>query len=476
MQSLAGALVRRGATVEIVGHGVPIAGEDSPWSTRPFGPPVTGELEDAAATVAGLRSESPQFVIVDHYGLGVVWEQAAAEHLPEATIVAVDDLAGSTHDVDVLVDPNLGPDGPVSIREQGTLLLHGPAYSPLGDEYRAAPPEPRPREDLPRVLVALGGGRSGFVEDLVAAFMDEPRLDDVRLDVVVPDDAERAAVDRLLNGRARSRTHGRVPTLRPLLERADLVVGAGGTSSWQRLRLGLPSVLVTLADNQVRTGRALEELGLARWVDRSEGPGAVIAAFAEALVDEGLRARARIQGPVVVDGLGAERIAFALIPPAGPPVLKPVDESDAAALLAMANDPVTRAGSRDAQAIGPDEHVGWLRRAVGRADGMFWIGEVDGLAVGQVRFTRLDSAWELHYGLDPIARRRGWSASLVRQGLQRLPQGPVFAVVGVENEPSRRTLATLGFRPTDPRDGAPSDLRIPEGFSAYLLDRTDRLG
>jgi UDP-2,4-diacetamido-2,4,6-trideoxy-beta-L-altropyranose hydrolase len=476
MQSLAGALVRRGAVVEIVGHGVPIVGEDSPWSATPFERPVTGELEDAAATVADLRSERPQFVIVDHYGLGVVWEQAVAEHLPGATIVAVDDLAGRTHDVDVLVDPNLGPDGPVSIRGSGTLHLHGPAYSPLGDEYRAAPPESRSRDDLPQVLVALGGGRSGFVEDLVVAFRNDARLDETRLDVVVPGDEERAAVGRILNGRAHSRTHGRVPTLRPLLERADLVVGAGGTSSWQRLRLGLPSVLITLADNQVRTGMLLEELGLVRWVERSAGPDAVIEAVIESLADEGLRERSRLHGPVVVDGLGAERIAFALVPPAGPPVLRPADESDAAALLAMANDPVTRVGSRDARAIEPVEHVGWLRRALGSIDRMFWIGEVDGLAVGQVRFTQLDGAWELHYGLDPIARGRGWSASLVRQGLQRLPPGPVFAVVGVGNEPSRRTLVALGFQPTDPRDGAPSNLRIPEGFAAYLLDGTDRLG
>jgi len=472
MRSLTEALIGRGAVVEIAGNGIPSSDGGTAWSVRTLDRPIRNELEDAMTIVAGITSGAPDVVIVDHYGLGSVWERTIADRLPGSTIVAVDDLPGREHDVDVLIDPNLGSDGPVSVRGARTRLLRGSAYTPLGDEYRA-PVSRGPRHGGPRrVLVALGGGRSGVMADLVAALIADHRLDEVHLDVVVPDEDEHAAVALILEGRAGAQVHGRLPSLRPLLEKVDVVAGAGGTSAWQRLRLGLPTVLVTLVDNQVRTGRALQGLGLARWVERVDGPSAVAASVVDALDDEGLWRRAHEHGPILVDGRGAERIAFALLPPTRPLALRGVEDSDASSLFAMANDPATRAASRDTNEVRPDEHLVWFSATRERCGDTFFIAEIDGLVVGQVRFTPLAEAWELHYGLDPIARGRGWSSELVRQGLHRLAPkraGGVVAVVKVGNEPSRRTLAELGFRLAPGSEIAATGARVPDGFTAYLL-------
>jgi UDP-2,4-diacetamido-2,4,6-trideoxy-beta-L-altropyranose hydrolase len=472
MRSLAAALTHRGAVVEVVGHGIPAVDDGAPCTVRALGPRARDEREDAMATVAVAGHGSPDVVIVDHYGLGAPWERIIAGRLTGSTVVAVDDLPGREHDVDVLIDPNLGPDGPVSVRGARTRLLRGPAYTPLGVEYRT-PSERDPHDRRSdRVLVALGGGRSGVIEQLVTSLVAEPRLDMVQLDVVVPDEREHAAIERLLHGRSGARVHRRVPSLRPLLERADLVIGAGGTSAWQRLRLGVPTVLVTLVDNQVRTGRALQDLGLARWAQSIDVPDGVTAAVVDALDDEELPRRSHDHGPIVVDGRGADRIALALLPPTGPLSVRDVEDGDAPALLAMANDPVTRAGSREVRAIRPDEHLAWFSTTREQCDGTFFVAEVDGLVVGQVRFTPIADGWELHYGLDPIARGRGWSSELVREGLRRLPAGragKVVAVVGVRNEPSQRALSGLGFRPASADETAASGARVPDGFSAYLL-------
>lgn len=473
MRSLAEGLIRQGATVEVVGRDiVSVESADPSFSVKGFDGPLADESEDLARTISLIGEGAPDLVVVDHYGLGEAWERGIAERFPVATIVAVDDLPDRPHAVDVLVDPNLGASGPRPAVSASGRTFIGPAYAPLAAEYRE-PVEERPSDaSHPRVLVTLGGGRSGVVGPLAEAIVDDRRLRHVAFEFVVPDPTECAAVTLALEGRADCIVHGRVPTLRPLLERADLVVGAGGTSAWQRLRLGRPSVMLTLADNQIRTAEALRDLDLARWVEEGTDPRSVADAVVDALEDEALRLRARAHGPLLVDGRGVDRIVLALLRPSAPPTLRLLEDGDAAALLAMANDPVTRAASRNTRSIRPDEHLAWFgrtREAMGRTS---WVAERDGLVVGQVRFSPLGDDWELHYELDPAARGRGWSSPMVAEGLRRLAAtgatGDVHAAVHRMNEASRRSLAALGFVPDDPGAAAAAGVRLPDGFDAYV--------
>jgi UDP-2,4-diacetamido-2,4,6-trideoxy-beta-L-altropyranose hydrolase len=474
MRSLAEALDGRGVDVDVIGHGIGSkAVERTPWSATALEQPVTLESEDVARTSVVIGPRAPDVVIVDHYALGEEWERGIAERFSGVRIVAVDDLPGRTHAVDVLIDPNLGAPGPTAIAGSSPLVLAGTAFAPLDAEYRTPVRLTPSGPDSPNVLVTLGGGRSGNIARLAEALARTADLRHVGFEFVVPDPAEQAEVVRALGGRSGCSVHGRVATLRPFLQRADLVIGAGGTTTWQCLRLGRPSVLVSLAPNQVRTGRALSALGVARWVGEGGAATAVAAAVVRALDDDGLRRSAESYGPVLVDGRGAERIALALFPPSAPPTLRPVEDDDAAALLAMANDPLTRTNSREGRSIGPEEHLTWFRgvRDSGRAT--FWVAEVEGLVVGQVRFTELDDAWELSYGLDPIGRGRGWSTPMVEEGLRRLRMsgraGNVFAVVHAANAASRHSLSALGFRPDEQGRARAAGARLPDGFAAYLL-------
>ena len=475
MRSLAETLVRRGATVDVIGSGVAAAGQDdAPWSVAELDVPVQDQSGDLRTTARLLTSHAPDVVIVDNYALSEVWEHGIAERFPEARVVAFDDVAERRHRVDLLVDPNIGTGGPGLTNGVARQLLSGTAYAPIGAEYRDAAPRPPRRSVPPTLLVSLGGGRSGIIPELAQAIIAEPRLRHVRLELVVPDPSERAAVAEIMVGRRDCHVHGRVATMLPLLARADLVLGAGGTSAWQRLRLGLPSVIVTLADNQLRTGGALHDLGLARWVEPGADPERIVGEVADAIDDGPLHERAAEFGPLLVDGRGAERVALALVPPQSAPTLRFVDAGDSAALLAIANDPVTRAGSRVGRRIRPEEHADWFGRTRAAMGATFWVAEVEGLVVGHVRFSPLAEGWELNYGLDPAARGLGWSGPMVRDALRSLAAGggpgPVVAVVHGSNEASRRSLTRLGFRADGTGRAEQAGASVPDGFAAYILE------
>lgn len=459
--------------MEVVGRGIAREGGAGPsWTVRELDGKDAQESEDLARTLSLVGEGAPDLVVVDHYGLGEVWERGIAEGFPEAMIVAIDDLPDRSHAVELLVDPNLGVAGPRPTSRASSRTLIGPAYAPLAAEYRQ-PAEERPWDAThPNVLITLGGGRSGTVGPLAEALLEDRRLRHVGFEFVVPDATERAAVTQALEGRSDCIVHGRVPTLLPFLARADLVVGAGGTSAWQRLRLGRPSVMLTLAENQIRTAQALSDLDLARWVKQGADPRAVTEVVVGALDDDTLRLKAAAHGPLLVDGRGVDRIVLALLPSSTPPALRLLEDEDAAALLAMANDPVTRAASRDTRSIRPDEHLAWFGRMREVMGPTSWVAESEGLVIGQVRFAPLEEGWELHYGLDPAARGRGWSSPMVAEGLRRLAAtgatGDVFAVVHPANVASRRSLASLGFVPLDAGAAVGAGVQLPDGFNAYV--------
>ena len=99
-----------------------------------------------------------------------------------------------------------------------------------------------------------------------------------------------------------------------LMTNTDAAIGAPGASTYERAVLGLPSVLVTIADNQRGIARLMEEAGAA--VDG----GALDDRFAlrlrrvveRLLADGGARTRLAQAASALVDGRGATMILKAV--------------------------------------------------------------------------------------------------------------------------------------------------------------------
>ena len=112
------------------------------------------------------------------------------------------------------------------------------------------------------------------------------------------------------NGRSNVRVYRGVPTLAPLLAQVDLAVGGCGVSAWERLSLGIPSLVITLAENQRPIAGQLQRKQLIRWVGHHTAIDEVAIADAfKAALDDGVDAEASKQAMALVDGRGAERVS-----------------------------------------------------------------------------------------------------------------------------------------------------------------------
>jgi UDP-2,4-diacetamido-2,4,6-trideoxy-beta-L-altropyranose hydrolase len=299
-------LADRGIATRALPMGTP--GSGGPAHARWLG---AGWQDDAAQTAAALPWR-PDWLVVDHYALDQRWEGALRPHV--GRILAIDDLADRPHDCDALLDQNLTEGGAARYADRvpaHCALLMGPRYALLQPDYAALHERAAPRAGTVRRLLVFYGGvdRGGMTAKAVRAILalDRPAL---RADVVVgPANPDLDMLRGLAAGDDRITVHSALPSLAPLMLGADLALGAGGATHWERLCLGLPALVVTLADNQVEATRLLAARGLVEYLGPEE-------AVTEEILGAALARRCAQGIPAgwlpdfgFIDGRGAERVA-----------------------------------------------------------------------------------------------------------------------------------------------------------------------
>ena len=107
--------------------------------------------------------------------------------------------------------------------------------------------------------------------------------------------------------------HCGLPTLAPLMARADLAIGAAGVTTWERLCLGLPSLVITVAEHQRPIAEKLQQEGLIRWLgDQDVVAESTVAQVLEDVIQQGLSVEWSNRCRALVDGLGVQRACVAM--------------------------------------------------------------------------------------------------------------------------------------------------------------------
>lgn len=303
------------------GHEVLFACRDAPGglfgllSQRGYTAVVLPDDPDESADAAATRAQAGagwDWLVVDHYGLTARFEQAVRPLTRR--LLALDDLADRHHDCDALVDSSHGAEEAGvydALVPPGCLRLVGQNYVILRKAFRALVPRP-PCVEVRRLLVSFGGNdpvgmtlralttlaRPTFagLSIEVASSHANPRLEEVR-----------AAAAALPN----ACLHVDAADFERILESVDLCLGAGGTTTWERMYVGKPALVAILAANQTEMTERLARLGLIASLGHAEAvdDDYLAARLLDTIADAGWRRAAGEAGMRLVDGRGAARIA-----------------------------------------------------------------------------------------------------------------------------------------------------------------------
>lgn len=353
---------------------------------------LDGERDDSAGLLTLTEVLRPSWVVLDGYQFGPAYQEALADKVPRLCIVDDHASLGRYH-ATLVVDQNLGAtDVEYRCRPPGSEVLTGIRYVLLREEYlKWREPERPVKGQVQRVLVALGGSPTDYAVAL----------------------ASQAVAAAGLMQHSTFLTGGAVVSDMPsLLAECDLALSAAGSMAWELCFMGVPSIMMPLAENQRPIAHRLAAAGAAVGVS-GEIDVAGLARELKALASDAprrleLSRRAR----QLVDGRGARRVVTAL--KRRLLSLRPAQAEDSLRLWEWANDAAVRAASFSTDPIPWSVHQDWFdRRLADPNTRIFMVSDDGGDDVGQIRFERADDSAEVAVSIAPTRRGEGWAPALI---------------------------------------------------------------
>ncbi|MYL37508.1 UDP-2,4-diacetamido-2,4,6-trideoxy-beta-L-altropyranose hydrolase [Halobacillus litoralis] len=225
--------------------------------------------KDAEQTKELLQSLPPvDWLIVDHYQLDARWEKILKPLVKR--LMVIDDLADRPHLCDVLLDQNAY----TNLHERynqwvppSAVQLLGPEYLLLRKEFLQA--GQRRRSMIRHLLISFGGtDPSGQTMKAMEAVQ---HLTALTVTIVIGGANEkRQTIQQYASRFPHMTLHVQTSHMAQLMEKADLVIGAGGSSIWECCYMNLPVVVIQTAANQRETIDALKKKQAIRYVGKAE--------------------------------------------------------------------------------------------------------------------------------------------------------------------------------------------------------------
>ena len=220
---------------------------------------------DARQTSFILEELKPDWLIVDHYALDAQWESAISNL--STKVMVIDDLTDRPHDCDLLLDQTFGRTENVykSLVPQHCTILTGSKYALLRPEFaelREYSLQRRKDIRFERILITMGGvDKDNATGQILGALTQCQLPNDVRITVVMGQNSPwlDSVKDLSMELPWTIEILVSVSNMAQLMADSDLCIGAAGSTAWERCCLGLPTLMVVLADNQKDAADFLEK-------------------------------------------------------------------------------------------------------------------------------------------------------------------------------------------------------------------------
>ena len=259
--------------------------------------------QDAKQTIQVIH-DNADLLIVDSYALDEVWHKQLKPHIKK--IMVIDDLADREFDCDVLLNQNLGSqkeDYQGKVLSDCELLL-GCDYALLRPEFSELRKQVKEKrkgtKEIKNILISMGGSdKNNVTYDILQQLNNDFNV------VVVLGGAsqhKKMIKEYVKDKSVKVKVIVNADNMAELMLKADLAIGAGGTTSLERCCLGLPTLLYVLSENQKRIAENLVQLGAVMIVRNLENDF-------QALVDDfSLWQFMSSKSQSICDGLGTEKV------------------------------------------------------------------------------------------------------------------------------------------------------------------------
>ncbi|QYJ72726.1 UDP-2,4-diacetamido-2,4,6-trideoxy-beta-L-altropyranose hydrolase [Shewanella sp. FJAT-51649] len=396
-----------------------------------------------------------ELLIVDHYGINIEWERWVKGALG-CKLFVIDDLVRS-HAADLLLDQTL-------LREKQAYVSLGVAKRVLvGSDYALL------AEHFPAAREAMLSKPATLNRPRVLLFMGAMDLPNVTLRVIeafaLSGADKRPLLTVLLGKHARHYQQVReaciraggwvnhiehVDNMAELMCQHDLAIGAAGTTALERACVGLPSIIIPLADNQKDICQNLVATNAVISLEIDKIEAELIVKYELLLADY---RDFRNRNFALCDGLGTRRVMLELNhllnDTSSSLTLRKATVADIKQVYGWQIHPSTRQYANNPQSPGWQEHQTWMRKQLANPEHFFYF-IVNCESHSDLGVVRLDRVARAEYVISIFIDPSQYGKKIAGKALALIDtlHGDVTIIAKVlkENVVSQRLFSSANYR------------------------------
>ena len=269
-----------------------------------------------------------------------------------------------------------------------TYLL-GPKYLPLRKEFWNVT-EKEIRDEIESILITFGGNDAKNMTLKVIAMLIEcfPKI--VKNVVIGKGFKNVKEIEKYKNGKTNLIYYPNAEEIKNVMFESDVAISSGGVTLYELARVGVPTISIAVADNQLNNVKRLAEKGFIEYAGWMEDKNLLdhLLEKLELLKNKDLRKEKAKIGKTMVDGSGAVKIASFCIKKylERGLVLREADVRDTYSIYSLSNEPDVRQSSFNTEKIELESHKKWFIDRLKDKNCLFLVGEINNNFLGQIRF------------------------------------------------------------------------------------------
>lgn len=401
------------------------------------------ESEDAKDFLTHIKNAS--LVITDHYAIGKKWQEIVKERL-HCKLIAIDDLC-RVHAADLILDQTLGRQ--VSEYDTAGKVLAGSDFALLNPRFarlREKAFDKRLSRKGVRILLSMGG-----IDRPNATFHALKQLKNKDFNVTVllgPKAPHYYGVKSLSESCERVMHYDFCEDMASLMLQSDLAIGAPGTTSWERACLGLPSIIIPLAENQSDIANELVKHKAALRVPLENIESSLLCSLEQLQRHWSSYYESNLS---ICDGLGVyrvvEEIENILSNNLKQLSLRRATEGDIVKVYEWQCHPNTRKYALNPEVPTWEQHVRWMQKKIKRTEDYFYL--IMDRSDERVGVIRLDRKSQSDYLISIFIHPNYYGQGIAYESLSLVgrvhPHVNIHATVLVDNIASKKLFKKAGY-------------------------------
>ena len=275
---------------------------------------------DAEETQKKIKDEKISHLIVDHYEIDEKWEKYLYKDLKK--LIVIDDLADRRHFCDALIDYSLPIKNYLKLVPSHTEILAGPKFALLDRSFiKERKKAKHQKENLKskKLTFYVSFGASDFTQETEKTLMALKKLGNnlsFKANIIVgKNNKQKKDIEKLCSKEVAFSYYEQPEKVASIMSKSNFGIGSPGTTTWERCCMGLPSILISVADNQIEIGKACNKSKIAKYLGDSKkiSSNDLKDSILEMLKNPTKMFEYKQVGLKLIDGIGTRRVLSKLI-------------------------------------------------------------------------------------------------------------------------------------------------------------------